>query len=695
MAHPRIQFERTLFVANRIRLITPHIFFNLVLLWCFFCFGGAVFGQSAVRNYSERNEMFYYADEGVRFRFQLFDANSLNGQLITVVSSANNKSSVDRVFHVRFVDDNNNQVDCDLTIRAGEVKGIVKLQWPIQASIDELSIEILRDQERVYRTEDGFSRRSEGADQAYRRRRPFSILRASSSENVDDVFFVFGSEYDRKVYGELSNPKRGFGQDRYFYDIEYTDVDAFPDSWHDYRSYDLVVLRLKELTVLCDSGRTRQEALRFWLNAGGSLAILDVESPADLKELQRLLTLAKIDTDFKKQSSQPEQLSFLRVFPGAENGFSSRALRGGSAVEIPIESLNGFRLSKYGDGEIVALPKIEGREEQIGLLRLANRNFDRLSPMRNSRQAEKIGFPGIDEHPTLLFMGVISLYLIVVGPVGYEALNRLKRLYMMLILPPIIGASVVVLFVLIMLFKDGVGRQDRVEAFTVIDSQAGIARTVSRHVLFSALGFGGEISFPRDRDVQLIGNEKTPCLVEVGEDELSFSEGEVRARGTPEFEIFDVRPSEAYVREIREQGKLVAIENKLGSAIKLFELKGTQGEYYLLRNIPEGRYELPTDKTSGSLSQEVAALFELNRQHNTKVLNDLSSIGYPSIERQYYDGCYYSNLFPDPSRLPKGHFFAVVEENPLSQIPKGYKRHSESHEFIVGTVLSNPRMGSE
>lgn len=637
--------------------------------------------------------MFYYADEGVQFRFQLIDANSLNGQQITVVSSADNKSSVDRVFRIRLVDNNNNQVDCDLTIRAGEVNEVVKLRWPIHESIDRLSIEIFRDQQRVYRTQNGFSRRPENGDQTSRRRRPFSILNASSSQN--DLFFVFGSEYDRNVDGELPSPKRGFRQDRYFYDIEYTDVDAFPDSWQGYRSYDVVILPLKELKVLCDSGTTRREALRYWLNAGGSLAILDVESPADLEELQRLLTLTKIDTDFKKQSSPLEQLSFLRVFPGAESGFSSRALRGGSAVEIPIESLKGFRLSKYGDGEIVALPKIEGREEQIGLLRLANRNFDRLSPMRNSIDLAEIGFPGIDEHPTLLFMGVISLYLIVVGPVGYEVLNRLKRLYMMLILPPIIGASVVVLFVLIMLFKDGVGRQDRVEAFTVIDSQAGIARTVSRHVLFSAFGFGGEIRFPSDRDVQLIGNEKTATIVEVGEDEVSFSEGEIRARGTPEFEIFDVRSSEAHVREIREQGKLVAIENRLGSALKLFELKGTQGEYYLLRNIPEGRFELPTDKISGSLSQEVSALFELNRQHNTKVLSDLSSIGYPSIERQYYDGCYYSNLFPDPSRLPNGHFFAVVEENPLSQIPKGYKRQSESHEFIVGTVLSKLQTSAE
>jgi hypothetical protein len=128
-------------------------------------------------------------------------------------------------------------------------------------------------------------------------------------------------------------------------------------------------------------------------------------------------------------------------------------------------------------------------------------------------QLENFEVTGVSQPPKLLFLGLITLFAIVAGPLAYTVLYRSRRVNFLLAVVPLISLLTTLGLFLYVVLADGFQFQTRRLSFSRLDQNTQQAITMTRHAVFSGTSprsYAAERNqlflpaYPEDRDLQQV-----------------------------------------------------------------------------------------------------------------------------------------------------------------------------------------------
>lgn len=401
-----------------------------------------------------------------------------------------------------------------------------------------------------------------------------------------------------------------------------------PDSWLCYSGFDAVLVRFDKLQDLVKNHPAQWTAIRRSIAAGGNLWVYGIgDQWRHLAELEPLVGVEPILPVDGAAAQDPSQRGWR--LPGerpdttddapAQNpggGLYSRTRPLKTAVpKRPTDA--GFVIRSFGRGEIVAIQTddvFKSGKRRLDWLWLQHevgpnrwqwvaRSGVALDPDQvglNTTSFWQFLIPGVGVAPVLQFQIMISLFIIVIGPLNYWLLRRWQKLNL---LPLTVGAGAIAVTLALFGYAfvhDGFGIRVRVRSLTALDQQRGEAVCWSRLSYYAGLSpsrglqFSGDVAvYPMRIPQQLSRSPQEPRLqLDWVDDSDSrptqlLSTDWLPARVPTQLVTARVAATAARLNvAMSDQGHAAKIENHLGAKIRLVVV-AAPGHFFKAENIAD------------------------------------------------------------------------------------------------------------
>ena len=538
-----------------------------------------------------------------------------------------------------------------------------------------------------------------------------------------------------------------------------------PENWIGLTSVDVIYVSLTDLQRLNEESPTRFQSLESWLRAGGVLWISDLGEKFDrIDQVAELITLSKPPSNEPADDKKDDRMAGWVA--------ANKGLYGKTVKEWRQQNNNGYQ---WVNGAYVQVKTVEEkmsskelkerraelgtpfvwRDVQMGSLVLFeeadpvssednglwNWVFRTLGPARwmNSRRngfspiRENEGFwnfliPGVGLAPVNSFRVIITLFVLIIGPINYTMLKRRNRLNWMLFTVPAAALLITLGLVGYAMLTDGASVKSRIRSVTSVDQTAEYASTWARQSYYAGIAPSRGIAF--DNDVVVLPVDYDPVVRLAGfgqarrarwEDEgYRLERGFLNSRTTAQFMVKRSRPSSIALEWNRdENGKLLGATNRLQSKIVWLLVHDEDGNIYEAENVEDGdRLELtlvdPNDMAAKirkwvldktPVVPEGVDVNLISRQRNRgqtwQYTNQNSHLAGPSFATSRMESLMsgiriYSVATTNASQtetqpstaryggIDKKSYLAVMEKNP--EVPVGFAKMTEFESFylIVG-----------
>ncbi len=278
---------------------------------------------------------------------------------------------------------------------------------------------------------------------------------------------------------------------------------------------DVVFIPLEDLRTLAADHPDRMASLSHHIQAGASLIVYGGGDQFEgLPEVERLLGIrpdvfSKGDSAW--QAADPSDYgqnvstftAFLRQYgqvwtpPGLEvedDTNDQRPVKPGESV--PVEQRANFRLRDHGLGTVVVIDAQDPFQQEplfwhwvlrtLGTNRWLWQKRHGMSLQSNNDDFWQFLIPGVGAAPVKSFLATIALFVIVIGPVNFFLLKRIKRLYLLPLTVPLAAAVTTVLMIAYALVSDGLSTRMRLRSFTYIDQPGDTTVCWSRQAYYAA-----------------------------------------------------------------------------------------------------------------------------------------------------------------------------------------------------------------
>ncbi|MCC9600539.1 hypothetical protein LOC67_08195 [Stieleria sp. JC731] len=269
-----------------------------------------------------------------------------------------------------------------------------------------------------------------------------------------------------------------------------------------------------------------QASMRFSLPNGGWIPPTALNTtPADLRDLRRWSGEAR------------------EVIEQLQRSWSNSIFRSTGAGTVVITDQAGAQVSLVS--EIVQY--ITGFHASPMLRR-------GVDPILGDSRHQRWLIPGVAQPPVYTFMGILTLFVILVGPIAYRWTTRSHRSHLMFLIAPVLALLTTVSMFTYSILADGFGTVVRVRQLTWVDGQSGDAAERTRSTTFAGISQAGGIRFNKDAEVFLYPNADTAWedidrevnevrqQVRIEEDHQQFSSGFLPSRTQTQFVTHQVRP---------------------------------------------------------------------------------------------------------------------------------------------------------
>lgn len=286
---------------------------------------------------------------------------------------------------------------------------------------------------------------------------------------------------------------------------------TLPASWVDYSGLDLLAVPLDTLAQLPKETRA---ALAQWTRCGGTLLVTSAGDSATANE-----SLAKILVDDPASASvwvwtEPNLSDrhtpqIVHQDPGGAISASSPA-----PANVPGEwsrERAPFRIADVGFGKLVAFTgePFPGTTQDWFWLLKATGGFSRwdwgkrhgLSSRQGNSDFLMFLIPGIGGVPVVMFLVLITIFSIVIGPLNYFVLARRKQLHLLLLTIPALAFVTSLLLFGYTVIAHGFSVKARCRSLTFIDQPAKSAVTFNRLSLYAGQAPSAGMQFSRDTAV--------------------------------------------------------------------------------------------------------------------------------------------------------------------------------------------------
>jgi hypothetical protein len=534
--------------------------------------------------------------------------------------------------------------------------------------------------------------------------------------------------------------------------VEILNFDQLPDHWLHYTCLDLIVISLDDARLLAKQQPKQWAAIVEWTRSGPSLIVTGMGEK--FERLNELNKLAGFLPEAPAAGQLPEhggwatardEFAYGRVnavekILEADNGnnYSIQGNDGSTVRNNPLLSVDGkkppFAIRPLGLGRVAAMAKAEPlapRSHDMAWLlnQLESRNWTSyqrhgISFARQNGDFMTFLVEGTGKVPVLSFLVLITLFVIIIGPVNYMLLKHWRRLYVLLVTVPAGAAIVTISLFSYALLSDGLGVRLRARSYTRLDQRDGQSFIWARQSYYAGLAPSGGLRFPTNTAVYPI--EERPTNRSSGrrrelawtDDHQQLRSGYISSRQTAQYLVLSGGKSERklVVKGAAGAGAPPKVVNQLGAPIKHLALRDKDGNYYHLEDLAadeEKPLRVPTDIKKKDLSpaeKYAIALKPFSELYNER--RPTMPIGYQTNEygggllgfsqggfRGYMYDPYNRNL-PTPtfgtsilerellrtatnssSQLEPGSYVALLEHSP--DMPVGYPKTQERGSFHI------------
>lgn len=414
-----------------------------------------------------------------------------------------------------------------------------------------------------------------------------------------------------------------------------------PDEWIGYSCLSVIFISLDEAQKIA---KTKQfNAIKEWTAAGGVLCIFGVgDEFENLAAAEKLLEMQPLKSGavnkFRGWSPPAKPLS-ARIDAPLRNVYSERDFATDATTQAtspkpppsktPLDpSRVEFVSRRFQLGKVLAIgsqqpmnltgPQLAGVMNEADYNYLMWRNRQGFSLNNENTEFWHFLLPGVGGAPVISFLILITIFVVVIGPVNYFVLRELKRLYLILITVPL-GAAVVTLSLFFFaLVTDGIQTRVRVRSFTDIDQQAQHAASVSRQTYYAGIAPGG-LTFPRRATVFPVEYQPAGMGSDTKSRAMAFSEnsqhlqvGFISSRNWSQFMVTQSQPSKRGIELLPDANGEPLLKNLLDANIKLLVLADENGDYWLARDVRNGDTAAMAAAKLPELQREFSGLLKDN-----------------------------------------------------------------------------------
>jgi hypothetical protein len=447
-------------------------------------------------------------------------------------------------------------------------------------------------------------------------------------------------------------------------------------NWLSLSGIDVAIISMADLVRLYEDDAGKWQLLDDWLLAGGNLIVYDVgENFAQLAQLESLLGLpSQIESDVAadggSEEGEPETaseesfVSYYRgwtparvedysdrvdvfnrmqngqvVYYGPSQGYITTSSDGDDEQQVVsnqvldarnklAKELSPFVKRKNGMGMVVAVAgnPFPGTREQWTWLFNSIDEERWLWSMRHgvSLRRDNQGYwrfliPNVGLAPINAFRILISMFVVVIGPVNFYLLRRAKRLPLLMVTVPAGAAIVIGSLFFYALATDGLRMQYRIRSLSHVDQTRDHVVCWARHAYYSGLTPSSGFSFPRDIAVYPIdqqgqgdyGRNSVNRQIAWTDQSQNLRAGYVAPRVTSQFLTVRSRPSQRGLQiDAASKGTAPTAINRLGTNLKSLYLCDEHGDLYLAREVANGESAKLSSTDSKTCKEEMEKLFQ-------------------------------------------------------------------------------------
>ncbi|MCA9100795.1 MAG: hypothetical protein KDA63_06595 [Planctomycetales bacterium] len=329
--------------------------------------------------------------------------------------------------------------------------------------------------------------------------------------------------------------------------------------------------------------------------------------------------------------------------------------------------------------------------------------------------------PGVGHALVTEFQVLITLFVLVIGPLNYFFLRRRNKLHLIIFTTPLSAAVVTVALMAWGLVADGISTRVRARSFTHIDQRDGTAVCWSRQSYYAGIAPAGGLVFPRDVAVIPIrvadAESSSIEWLTVWDDAQRLESGWLPSRTPTQLLAIRSRPTAAGLTivpartdapsETDAAPASIMVTNRLGTRIQRLIITDLDGNDYAIDEpLEPGQVRTLTQLDDDNFVLAAQAFRGLLTQHRPRrpegFTKDSSGVFGSSSRRWYSYGAEYDTVSADrsllerqfaiaertlagpPVNLAAGSYMAIVERSPEVVFGTDQAEEEASTHFVTG-----------
>lgn len=428
---------------------------------------------------------------------------------------------------------------------------------------------------------------------------------------------------------------------------------SLPSSWIDYSGLDIVSISLDELTKLPKGTRA---ALIQWTRCGGTLLVTAAGDPESATGTATKLFAGDSISASTWSWTEPK-LENRNVAQIVHQDLSGGTISIGSPATSPSDwprEVMPFRVSDVGFGKLVLFrgdPFPGTAQDWFWLLRSIG-GTSRWDWGKRHGESARIGtgdfflflIPGIGGVPVVMFLVLITIFAVVIGPLNYFVLARRKQLHLLLLTIPAVAFITSLLLFGYTIIAHGFSVKARCRSLTFIDQAAQSAVTLSRLSLYAGQAPSAGMQFSRDTAVYPIWPESEQF--ESGQIDWTNSQnltsGWLRSRTRTQFLTVGHRTERGRLEVTSPSADKLTVANGFEWGFEPLVVVNEQGRLFVGKRVSAGA-SIDLQPASEAELKDVATAIQ---QHPLELPAGLASAGSPAgilwgSPRHYRGGRYY------------------------------------------------------
>lgn len=411
--------------------------------------------------------------------------------------------------------------------------------------------------------------------------------------------------------------------------IDQATIKDAPTSWLHYQGYDGVLTSLKALEEIKQKNPTAQDSLRAWVMSGGTLVVAEAESRQSVQDAIGLSLTETRDRTRRvngvlKLKQRNLRIQEDRLKTNLSQLVSRRASTYNSAAKgldkeiAKLQSdVNAFAeryastdsgalwVAESGAGRIIGLKSSLGRfsnlenEMLAGIFGAERSAICRrgVDPLLGDVRAERWLVPGVAQPPVYTFMGLLGVFVILVGPVAYRKTSKVGRSHLMFAIAPALALLTTLSMFAYGIVSDGFGTQARVRQLTFVDGQSGDCFERIQSTYFAGIRPRKQIKISSDAELFIYANNKGKTWDEVAKQ--AFKATPVTVTDDASFFDSGIVPSRSQVQFIKQQprkqfGRLIfnhkpadvaTVDSTIDQTLRDVVICDSKGNYWLAEKI--------------------------------------------------------------------------------------------------------------